>query len=364
MTGDQHGACYLARMSTEVTVVIINWNGRRYLEGCLRSIAAQTVTPRRVILVDNASDDDSVTWTRANHPDVDILVRDHNDGPCPARNDGLRAAETDWVLLVDNDIELPPTTLETLLPHRADDVAVVHPRAVFADDPSRIHYDGGEMHFVGIMTLHHFFGAVDEADDTVRDIDAAISMALLVDRRKLLDVGGFDPRHFILFEDHDLSYRLRARGHRIVREPKAIVRHREGTAGLSFRDGDGYAADRVRLHSRNRWIVLLKCHGWRALILGLPGLAMYEAAYLFFALRNRSLGAWCRGKVDVVKLLPGLIRDRRDVQRRRRVRDRELLHARPLTVSPLIRRRGLVARLERLMDGMLRVWWHLVGRLT
>ncbi len=346
--------------SEEVTATITNWNGRQYLEGCIGSLLAQTRVPSRIILVDNASTDGSVEFVRERFPSVEILELPVNGGPCPARNAGLEAADTTWVLQVDNDVHLASDCLERLLAHREKECAILQPRALFDGERDRIHYDGGHFHYVGMMTLVNFYTPLRDAGDRPRDIDAAISFALLLHREKVLEAGGYDPAHFILFEDHDLSLRVRQRGHVVRHVPDAIAYHREGTAGISFRTEQAYSPRRVLFHSRNRWFVLLKCHSWRSLLLGVPGFLAYEAAYLAFALRKGHGGAWCLGKWQLLRALPRLLRQRRVVQRARRVRDRDLLRADPLTVSPLIR----PGRALRALSRFLTVWWRLVRPLA
>ena len=139
--------------------------------------------------------------------------------------------------------------------------------------------------------------------------------------------------------------------------PKALLLHREGTEGISFREAGQYSAHRVFLHSRNRWIVLTKCASASTLILGSPGIFLYECAYFFFALKNGSGIAWFRGKFAWMAMLPGLWSDRRNIQKSRRVSDRQLLGADPLTVSPLIKRTGLVPKLQRILDRLLAAFW-------
>lgn len=348
----------------QVTVTITNWNGKHYLEECIASVLRQTVRPKEIILVDNASDDGSIAWTKAAYPEVRIVRLPKNEGPCPARNAGLTAATTPLVFALDNDAVLQPDCLEKLLTRMQPDVAIVQPRAVFYSEPDRVHYDGADMHFVGMMTLHHFYLPVKDADPLVRDIDACIAVALLMDKEKILEIDAYDPTHFILFEDHDISYRVRSAGYRIVRDPNAVVLHKEGTAGISFRKARTYAPRRVFLHSRNRWLVILKCHGWRTILFSLPMLFLYDAAYFFFAIKNRSVGDWMKGKWDIVKRLPAILTERKKIQRRRKVRDRDLLKALPLTISPLIERRGLVARLEAFMGKLFTIWWRLIRRLA
>jgi GT2 family glycosyltransferase len=354
--------CYVSAMhEVPVSIAITNWNGRLYLEDCIQAALDQTYRPDEVILVDNNSDDDGVDFVRERFPEVRIVQLETNDGPSPARNAGLEAARNELVFSIDNDAMLHPECLATLMANLEDDIVIVHPRSVFDGERSRIHYDGASMHYVGMMTLHHFYADLATATTEPSDIDAAISVALLLRRSVVLDCDGYDAAHFILFEDHDLSYRVRSRGFRIRHVPNAIVHHREGTAGISFRKKGSYSGRRVFLHSRNHWIVILKNHGWRAILLGSPGLFLYELSYLFFATKNGCLGAWIRGKFDLVKMLPAIWQKRRKVQNHRRVSDAKLLGCDNLTISPLIERKGLVGRAQVILDKLLRIWWKLVG---
>ena len=125
-------------------------------------------------------------------------------------------------------------------------------------------------------------------------ITGSIAMALLLRREVVLEAGGYHADYFILFEDHDLSYRLRSSGHRIRLVPAALVYHREGTAGISYREGSAYPGRRALLHSRNRWMLLLRNHSLAALILGSPGVLLYEAAWVAFATLKGNLGDYLR----------------------------------------------------------------------
>jgi GT2 family glycosyltransferase len=346
----------------DVTVVIINWNGRQHLEVCLAALERLDPAPARLLLVDNASTDDSLAFTRERYPGVDILALPSNGGPCPARNAGLRAARTPWVLLVDNDAIPEPDALARMLEAIEPGVACVQPRALLAAEPGRIHYDGARIHFAGIMLLENYYRPLADAGDEPRDLGATISFALLLDRDAALNAGGFDPAHFILFEDHDFSYRLRAMGQRIVHAPRARFLHRDGTEGISFREKGSYAGRRVYLHSRNRWIVLLKCHRLRTLLLTSPALALYESLYFAFALREMRLADWFAGKRDLLKLLPQILRDRRRVAANRKRPDRELLVSGPLTVSPLIERGSATVKIQSAVEFLMSVWWRLIQR--
>lgn len=320
-----------------VTVVVVNYDGRAHLEACLGALESLRGEVAERILVDNGSRDDSLAFVRARHPDWRVLELGANLGPAAARNAGLAAARTPFVLALDNDVVVAPETLERLAAalEQRPDAALAQPRSVFDSDPERVHYDGGAFHYVGLFALRNFYRPLAEAEGQgVVDVGGVISLALLVDREAVLAAGGYDERMFILFEDLDLSYRLRLLGWNLICVEDARVRHRAGTPGLSFRQGPRYPARRTFLHARNRWLFLAKCLAPRTLLAASPGLLLYELVGLAFALRRGHCWAWLGGKASFWGHLGSTLRARRAVQRTRLVRDRELLVGGPWTVTP------------------------------
>jgi GT2 family glycosyltransferase len=348
-----------------VTITVVNYNGAAYLDDCLEALLQVRGPVAEILVVDNASTDESLELIRRRAPAVRLVALSTNAGPCASRNAGLAEARTDWVLQMDSDVILQPDTLELLLPEtHTPGVAVVQPRAVLAHDPDVVHYDGGSMHYVGVMCLDNLLQRVEAEAPPPRDLDAVISMALLLDRRAVLAVGGWDEAFFILFEDHDLSYRLRAHGHRLRHVPAARVLHREGTAGISFRPGaPAYPGRRAYLHARNRAYLVLKNYSWPALILSWPGRLVYAVVWGCFALSRGVFADYLKGRLDLLKLVPRALAHRRRLAEARVVGDRELLGSAPLTFSPVIRRRGLEAGLEQALNGMLGAWWRVARRL-
>jgi len=349
-----------------VTVVVCNYNGEEHLPACLGALRAMRGEVVETILVDNASTDGGLALVARDFPEVRVVQTGRNGGPCLARNVGLREAGTALVLALDNDAVVAPDTLERLLAARAaTGAAVVQPRSVFDAEPDRVHYDGGALSYLGLIRLRNFYVPLAEAQGAgVVEVDCAISLCLLVDRARLLALGGYDERYFILFEDSDLSYRLRSAGERIVSVEDALVRHRAGTPGISFREGPRYPERRVFLHARNRWVYLAKNHALRTLIVSLPGLALYEALGLAFALASGHPLAWLRGKLAALGMLAGLRADRRRVQAARVVGDRDLLVGGPLTLTPAVVASDAKRTLLLAVDGLLRSWWALARRVV
>jgi GT2 family glycosyltransferase len=343
-----------------VSAVVCNYNGERYLPGCLRALAALEGALDEVIVVDNGSEDDSVGVLRRDFPHVKLLRLPSNGGPCVARNAGMRAARNRWVLAIDNDAQLRPEVLKKLraaLDANPGAVAA-QPRSVFAEEPDRVHYDGGRFHYAGLYALRNFCRPIVEAEgEGVVPVDGLIAIAILLDRDAVLARGGYDEGFFILFEDFDLSLRLRVGGETLLSVEDAIVDHLGGTPGISFREGASYPKVRAFYHSRNRWLLLVKNHRWRTILVSLPGILVYELAWLVFTTVKGHLGAHLAGKLAFARALPGALASRRAIQATRKVRDRELLVGGPLTLSPQLVQSRASSCLAGALSGVLRAWW-------
>ncbi len=343
--------------------MVVNYEGEAYLPECLDALRAQTRALDELIVVDNASTDGSRALLAERYPEARVLALDTNDGPAAARNAGLRAARNGRVLLVDNDAVLDPDVLDRLLEALSaagpEPAALVQTRNVLYDEPDRVHYDGGAFHYVGLLALRNFYRPLAEAEGRgVVPVDGAVSVCLLVDRDAVLGAGGFDERFFILFEDLDLSLRLRLAGYAVLSAEDARVRHKAGTPGISFREAGRYPGSRVFFHSRNRWMFLAKNYRLRTLLVAAPGLLLYELVWALFSARQGGLGPWLRGKGAFLATLPGTLGLRRQVQAARRRPDRELLVGGPLTFAPHLLGKPGPARLARWLDAALSAWWR------
>jgi GT2 family glycosyltransferase len=186
-------------------------------------------------------------------------------------------------------------------------------------------------------------------------VDVLTAGCLLADRDRVRSVGGFDEDYFYLAEDVDLSLRLRQNGFDLVMVPSAIVENVGGTEGLSLRD-DSYPERRVELHSRNRWLLIGKLYDpWTIFIL-LPGLAVYETAWIIFALFTGHLPAYFRGKWRASTVLLKSFGRKRE-HAKKRIPDRELLGAPPMTFTTSALAQPFAEKGATLLDGWLRMWW-------
>ncbi len=348
-----------------LSAIVVNWNGRDYLPRCLDALLAQQPPPGEVIVVDNHSDDGSRELVAARYPAVRVIDTGRNGGPCHARNVGASAAQHEQCLFVDNDVVLHPGALAALRRCLDGDpkVAMVQARSLCGDDPNIVHYDGGDLHFLGTLVLRNWYQPLAQAKNPDGPIGAAIALCFLCKRTAFRAVGGFDENLFILYEDNEFSYKLRMRGHTIRLCPDALCTHFAGTAGLSVRGESGYPGRRTFLHARNRWYVLISCMRWRTLLLTVPAQLVYGVVYAGFGVRRGHLRDWLHGKWELLKMLPAAVRARQTAQAGRTVPDRELLIAAPVTLNPGLAEKGASAALRRGLDRFFAGYWCVVRRL-
>ena len=217
-------------MTPQVYLIVLNWNRRDDTLRCLGSLLAMDYADFHVLLVDNASTDDTVEAVRAAFPQVEILVNPENLGFSGGMNRGLEVAlarQVPYVLLLNNDIVVEPDMLARLVRTAQSDerIGVVSP-LIYYPGRRRVWFAGGyrRRFWPGRSLPGH--GLRDRARyHRRREVDYATGCAMLVRTEVLRQVGLFEAKHFMYHEDFDLSERICRAGWRIVLEPAAQMEH-------------------------------------------------------------------------------------------------------------------------------------------
>lgn len=219
----------------KVSVIVLNYNGREHLDPCFNSLA-QTDYPgeMELIFVDNASTDPSVEHMQRYHPGVKIVTSSSNLGFVGGNNLGVRAAQGEYVVFLNNDMRVEADWLRHLVaPLDPENGLICTGGKILRWDGRAVDFVGGHINFTG----HGFqkdYGAPYTPLSYLEPIPLpfACGGCMCIQRDIYDEVGGFDDDFFAYFEDVDLGYRLWALGYRILFAPQAIVYHRHhGTSG-------------------------------------------------------------------------------------------------------------------------------------
>ncbi|MCD7884591.1 MAG: glycosyltransferase [Lachnospiraceae bacterium] len=275
-----------------VTIVIPNLNGKDYLGPCLTSLTRQSRQDFSVILIDNGSEDGSADFVSANYPEVRIHRFERNEGFCRAVNEGIRMADTPYVILLNNDTVCEDTFVEELVcamerswgsgkqknteKDCAAKVFSCAAKMVQMRDPARMDNAGD---YYCALGWAYALGKGKPADqyDRGREIFSACAAAAIYRREVFDEIGFFDETHFAYLEDTDVGYRARIAGYRNRYEPRAVVRH-VGSAT----SGSLYNEFKIRYSSRNNIYLIYKNMPLAQIILNLPFLAAGFLIKMFF----------------------------------------------------------------------------------
>ncbi|MDD2958067.1 MAG: glycosyltransferase family 2 protein [Lachnospiraceae bacterium] len=264
----------------EVTVIIPNLNGMPYLKQCLDSLRNQSFSDFEVILIDNGSKDEGVSFVRQNYPEVKVKQFAENTGFCHAVNAGIRMAKTPFVLLLNNDTVCGERFVEELwlAIRELPDCFSCASKILQMHHPELMD-DGGDYYCALGWAYAAGKGKPAFGYDRKRKIFAACAAAAIYRREVLLEIGLFDERHFAYLEDIDVAYRAKIAGYQNWYIPSAVVYH-VGSAT----SGSAYNEFKVRYSSRNSVYLIGKNMPFLQILLNLPFLlAGYLIKTVFFA---------------------------------------------------------------------------------
>jgi GT2 family glycosyltransferase len=305
----------------DVAVVIVNYNGGRFIERCLASLAAQTLRPRRVIVVDNASVDGSADQIQALYPALQLIRCDTNYGFAKANNIGIEnALDCRWIACLNPDAFAEPDWLQsfTAAARAAPEFNFFGCKMIQADDPTRLDGTGDIYHVSGVAWRRDHCRPEREGAREDDEIFAPCAAAALYRRDILTEVGGFDESFFCYFEDVDLAFRLRLRGHKCRYIASARVHHMASAITGRRSDFSIYHGHRnlVWTYVKNMPSPLF----WLYLPLHL---GLNIGAVVYFGLKGRGRPI-IRAKRDALRGLRRVWSERKKVQAEKRVSAPEL----------------------------------------
>lgn len=227
----------------KVVVAILNYNGVNWLKQFLPDVITKS-PEAEVVVIDNASTDNSVAYLHAEHPDLRIIVNEHNSGFAGGYNEGLKQIEADVYVLLNSDIEVTdnwlPPMIEILKDN--DQVVAAQPKILAYNDKEKFEHAGAAGGYIDHLGYPFCRGRifieteVDEGQyDDIQSIFWATGACLFIKADKYWEAGGLDEDFFAHMEEIDLCWRLQNRGYEIVVNPASKVYH-VGGGTLDYRN--------------------------------------------------------------------------------------------------------------------------------
>ncbi|MBU3127143.1 glycosyltransferase family 2 protein [Clostridium tagluense] len=263
----------------KVSIIIPNYNGLKYIKGCIDSLARQVFKNVEIIIVDNASQDGSCEYILKNYPRIKLISLKENYGFSKAVNEGIKASNYEYVVLLNNDTEVEGGWLENLVNCMEKDEKIFSccSKMVQFLDRDKIDDSGDEYTILGWAYKRGDGADLNKYNKSERVFSSCAGAAIY--RRKLFqEIGYFDEAFFAYMEDVDISYRANIHGYKNVYCSDAVVYH-IGSAT----SGSKYNSFKVKLAARNNIYVFSKNMTFFQLLINSPFLFIgWFIKYLFF----------------------------------------------------------------------------------
>lgn len=275
-----------------VSVIVVSWNSRRFLEGCLSSVRGQTWPNVQLIVVDNASTDGSASYVKSAFPEALVVENPDNLGFCAGNNAGLRLARGVYILFLNPDATLSRNFIEEAIAPFHSDARVGMVAGKVTRFGGEILDTAGQILTRGRRILERGYGEPDHGQfDRPGDV-FSVCGAVALYRRELIEsvsIDGefFDEDFFAFGEDLDIGWRARNMSWRCWYQPSALARHYRGGSQTKSRDASGWRqrhemtrrSPAIQAHIvKNRYLTMIKNESAGSFALNLPFILAWDLA--------------------------------------------------------------------------------------
>jgi N-acetylglucosaminyl-diphospho-decaprenol L-rhamnosyltransferase len=290
-------------MTSDVAVVIVNFNGEALLPACLAALRAQTLAPAQVLVADNGSSDGSLALLRAEHPEVAVVELGRNHGFAGGANRGVAATNAPWVCVLNSDATPAPDWLQRLRAAPLDRRTWALGSVLVSARTGRIESAGDQYSPQGYAYKLLRDRPLSELPDEPYRVFAAPGAAPVFRRDVFDSLGGYEERFFLYYEDVDLAFRAVLAGYHALLVPDARVVHQLGATTRSLARARFYVA-------RNSIWCAVRCLPEA----GPPRLARRWLSELRTNRPRRLVAVELAGRAAGLAGLPRALRERREIQ--------------------------------------------------
>lgn len=313
-----------------LSIIIVNYNGQKFLKNCLDSILKSTYKSYQIIIFDNASTDNSLSSIES-FPNLTIIRSRKNVGFAKANNLASQKATGRYLFFLNNDTKIQPNTLANIVHNiQQDNQPTVYGCKIY-DYHNKIHFHSG-------ISLDPFGFPINNKN---YNIFYAEGSALIIKKSLFNKIGQFDPLYFMFHEDIDLCWRARLFAANIKIIDNAIINHYAGgSAGGKLSAKNKYTSTVFRRYysERNNIITLIKNYSLPTLILILPLyllINLFEFIFLIITFQPKIIFYYLKAYLFIITNFKYILNSRRFVQKNRKVNDLEIMKYMHLGINKL-----------------------------
>ena len=287
-------------MEPSVAVIILNWNGVSFLKSFLPQLINTAYSNLQIVVGDNASTDDSVSFLKLKYPQIRIIHNEQNYGFAEGYNRVLKQVQADYFVLLNSDVDVPVNWITPVIQVMEKDplIAAAQPKIKSHTEPLKFEYAGAAGGFLDKFGFPFCRGRIfDVIEDDLKQYEDAIEIfwasgaALFVKRHCWEEVGGLDPDFFAHMEEIDVCWRLKNKGYKVVYVPDAEVFH---VGGGTLNSNSPF---KTYLNFRNNLYLLQKnLNGQELYVMLFIRIWIDFVAWIHFLLSGEGKFAWAINK--------------------------------------------------------------------
>jgi len=319
-------------MKKELSIIIPHFNGIDILKDCLESIYKNTYTDFEVVLIDNGSTDGSQEFTRQNFPQVNLIENEENRGYAGACNQGIELSESEFILLLNNDTEMPDNFLQEMVREIKSNskIAFVQPKIMSIQDKAFFDYSGGGGGEMDILAYPFARGRIfdtvekdkEQYDEMAKTVFWTSGCALLLRKEVVDEIGLLDEDFFAHQEEIDLNWRAQLAGYKNVVTYNTLIYH---YSGYTLRSDN---LKKMYLNHRNNLIMMVKNYSLFMLLILFPIRVIFEMTTIMVDAamwEGKRARAVLKALLFIFQHPVFILKKRRAVQKLRKVSDRAIL---------------------------------------
>ena len=287
----------------KISIIILNYNAGDLLEKCISSIVKSNYENIEIILVDNASQDQSHIKCKEKFSQIKLIENKENLGYCEGNNIGIKSANGEYIIILNPDTEVESNWIEEFIKefnNHGD--GLYQPKLLAVSDKSRINSAGNMMNIFGFGFSSGKGKKDSKKFGNFKPINYASGACLFTSKKILDKIGLFDPYLFAYHDDLELGWRALQLGIKSFYVPTVIVYHAES---FSFK----WSSKKFYLLERNRWYCILTHYSKSTFYKILPGLIIIEIIMILYFLSKGKLK-------EKIRVLKDLIKDRKLIKKR------------------------------------------------